>query len=116
VGSARRAHRCDRRRVLFLPDCDHEPNHVRGKQSCVRFIRSAKQPELPVILPEDPGALVGLVFALFGVSLTLLTGSGIWGALGTAMIGFLLVAIAAAGPAAAVRATAPAASGVPPAR
>jgi cation diffusion facilitator family transporter len=72
-----------------------ESNHIRGKQSWVRFVRSAKQPELPVILLEDLGALVGLVFALFGVSLTLLTGNGIWDALGTAMIGFLLVAIAA---------------------
>jgi cation diffusion facilitator family transporter len=72
-----------------------ESNHVRGKQSWVKFVRSAKQPELPVILLEDLGALVGLVFALFGVGLTLITGNGIWDALGTAMIGFLLVAIAA---------------------
>ncbi|MBT2536709.1 MULTISPECIES: cation diffusion facilitator family transporter [unclassified Arthrobacter] len=71
-----------------------ESNHVRGKQSWVHFIRNAKQPELPVILLEDLGALLGLVFALFGVSLTLITGNGIWDALGTAMIGFLLVAIA----------------------
>ncbi len=34
------------------------------------------------------------MFALFGVGLTLITGNGIWDALGTAMIGFLLVAIA----------------------
>jgi cation diffusion facilitator family transporter len=72
-----------------------ESNHLRGKQTWVKFIRSAKQPELPVILLEDFGALVGLVFALFGVGLTLVTGNGIWDALGTAMIGFLLVAIAA---------------------
>ena len=72
-----------------------ESNHVRGTQSWVKFIRSAKQPELPVILLEDLGALVGLVFALFGVGLTLITGDGIWDALGTAMIGLLLVAIAA---------------------
>lgn len=72
-----------------------ESNHVRGTQSWVKFVRSAKQPELPVILLEDLGALVGLIFALFGVSLTLITGDGIWDALGTAMIGFLLVAIAA---------------------
>ena len=72
-----------------------ESNHIRGKQTWIRFIRSAKQPELPVILLEDFGALLGLVFALFGVSLTLLTGNGIWDALGTAMIGLLLVAIAA---------------------
>jgi cation diffusion facilitator family transporter len=72
-----------------------ESNHVRGTQSWVRFIRSAKQPELPIILLEDFGALLGLVFALFGVGLTLITGDGIWDALGTAMIGLLLVAIAA---------------------
>jgi cation diffusion facilitator family transporter len=72
-----------------------ESNHVRGRQGWVKFIRSAKQPELPVILLEDFGALLGLVFALFGVGLTLVTGDGIWDALGTAMIGLLLVAIAA---------------------
>ncbi len=31
------------------------------------FVRAARQPELPVILLEDAGALVGLVFALVGV-------------------------------------------------
>ena len=71
-----------------------ESNHVRGSQSWVNFVRNAKQPELPVILLEDLGALLGLVFALFGVGLTLITGDGIWDALGTAMIGLLLVAIA----------------------
>ncbi|MCT9871205.1 cation diffusion facilitator family transporter [Paenarthrobacter aurescens] len=71
-----------------------ESNHVRGKQSWVKFVRNAKQPELPVILLEDFGALLGLVFALFGVSMTLITGDGVWDALGTAMIGLLLVAIA----------------------
>jgi divalent metal cation (Fe/Co/Zn/Cd) transporter len=49
---------------------------------------------LPVILLEDCGALLGLMFALFGVSMTLLTGEGRWDAAGTAMIGMLLVLIA----------------------
>lgn len=71
-----------------------ESNHVRGNQGWVHFVRNAKQPELPVILLEDLGALLGLVFALFGVGLTLITGNGIWDALGTAMIGLLLVVIA----------------------
>ncbi|MEV7663957.1 cation diffusion facilitator family transporter [Paenarthrobacter sp. NPDC089316] len=71
-----------------------ESNHIRGKQSWVKFVRNAKQPELPVILLEDFGALLGLVFALFGVSMTLVTGDGVWDAFGTAMIGLLLVAIA----------------------
>lgn len=71
-----------------------ESNLVRGNQTWVRFIRRAKAPELPVVLLEDFGALVGLVFALFGVGMTLITGNGMWDAAGTAMIGVLLVVIA----------------------
>ncbi len=71
-----------------------ESNKSRGKQSWSRFIRSAKAPELPVILLEDFAALIGLVFALFGVSLTLVTKNGIFDVIGTAMIGLLLVAVA----------------------
>jgi len=71
-----------------------ESNLVRGSQGWVQFVRTAKAPELPVILLEDLGALLGLFFALFGVSMTLVTGDSIWDALGTAMIGVLLVAIA----------------------
>ncbi|MGN6403362.1 cation diffusion facilitator family transporter [Sinomonas sp.] len=72
-----------------------EAASLRGNQSWVQFIRSVKQPELPVILLEDFGALIGLVCALFGVSLTLITGNGVWDGIGTAMIGILLVLIAA---------------------
>jgi divalent metal cation (Fe/Co/Zn/Cd) transporter len=71
-----------------------ESNHVRGKTSWVDFIRRAKAPELPVVLLEDFGALIGLILALFGVSMTLITGDGEWDAAGTAAIGVLLVAIA----------------------
>jgi cation diffusion facilitator family transporter len=71
-----------------------ESNHTRGKTSWVDFVRRAKAPELPVVLLEDAGALLGLIFALFGVVLTLITGDGLWDAIGTGMIGLLLVAIA----------------------
>lgn len=71
-----------------------ESRHTKGKQTWVRFVRSARSPELPVILLEDLGALLGLVFALIGVGLTLLTGNGYFDVAGTAMIGLLLVAIA----------------------
>lgn len=71
-----------------------ESNAVRGRASWIEFIRRAKAPELPVILLEDLGALVGLVFALFGVGMTLITDNGRWDATGTAMIGVLLVTIA----------------------
>lgn len=72
----------------------HESNQVRGQRSWPEFIRTAKAPELPVILLEDFAALLGLTFALFGVSMTLATGNGIWDAVGTAMIGTLLVLVA----------------------
>jgi cation diffusion facilitator family transporter len=71
-----------------------ESNHVRGDLSWVGFIRGAKAPELPVVLLEDFAALVGLVLALGGVSLTLATHDGRWDAVGTAAIGVLLVAVA----------------------
>lgn len=71
-----------------------EANPLRGSRSWVEFIRRAKAPELPVVLLEDFGALVGLVLALGGVSMTLVTGDGRWDAAGTACIGVLLVAIA----------------------
>ena len=71
-----------------------ESNHVRGDQSWTQFVRHAKAPELPVVLLEDLGALVGLVLALFGVGLTLITGNGVWDGVGTVCIGVLLVVIA----------------------
>jgi cation diffusion facilitator family transporter len=71
-----------------------ESNHVRGTQGWIQFIRRAKAPELPVVLLEDVAALLGLTFALFGVGLTILTGDSMWDAVGTIMIGVLLVIVA----------------------
>jgi len=71
-----------------------ESNHTRGSKSWVQFIRTAKAPELPAVLLEDSAALLGLIFALFGVSMTIATGNGHWDAVGTALIGVLLVCVA----------------------
>lgn len=71
-----------------------EANHARGDRSIPRFVRDARQPELPVILLEDAGALTGLVFALFGVGMAVLTGDGRWDAVGAMAVGTLLVVIA----------------------
>ncbi|MFB6440445.1 cation diffusion facilitator family transporter [Streptomyces sp. NPDC056411] len=71
-----------------------ESNELRGKQTWTQFVRRAKAPELPVVLLEDFGALVGLVLALGGVGLTLATGDGVWDGIGTMCIGVLLVVIA----------------------
>lgn len=71
-----------------------ESNHVRGTQGWIQFIRRAKAPELPVVLLEDVAALLGLTFALVGVGLTVVTGDSMWDAVGTIMIGVLLVLVA----------------------
>ncbi len=71
-----------------------EANHARGKMTLRQYVRQSRSPEIPVILLEDTGALCGLVFALFGVSMTLATGDGRWDAVGSAAIGVLLVVIA----------------------
>ncbi|WP_030907357.1 cation diffusion facilitator family transporter [Streptosporangium amethystogenes] len=71
-----------------------ESNTVRGDQSWVQFIRRAKAPELPVIVLEDLGALLGLLFALFGVTMAVVTGDPVWDGIGTIMIGVLLAVIA----------------------
>ena len=51
-----------------------ESRPLKGSVSWWRFIRTSRNPELPVVLLEDTGALIGLVFALAGVGLTMLTG------------------------------------------
>jgi cation diffusion facilitator family transporter len=71
-----------------------ESNQLRGDRSWVSFIRRAKAPELPVVLLEDLGALVGLVLALTGVALAVVTGNGVWDGVGTVSIGVLLAVIA----------------------
>ncbi|MET9845467.1 cation diffusion facilitator family transporter [Streptomyces ossamyceticus] len=71
-----------------------ESNTLRGKKSWTQFVRHAKAPELPVVLLEDLGALVGLILALGGVGLALLTGDGVWDGIGTLCIGALLILIA----------------------
>ncbi|MGN6598948.1 MAG: cation diffusion facilitator family transporter [Actinomycetes bacterium] len=71
-----------------------EANVTRGTVSWVDYIRRAKAPELPVVLLEDTGALIGLVLALVGVTLAVVTGNAVWDGAGTLAIGLLLLAIA----------------------
>ena len=71
-----------------------EANKSRGKRSLAKFVKDSRQPELPVILLEDAGALLGLVFALVGVGMAVITGDGRWDAVGAMAVGILLVVIA----------------------
>ncbi|WP_430333537.1 cation diffusion facilitator family transporter [Rhodococcus sp. ACT016] len=71
-----------------------ESRPLKGNASWWGFIRTSRTPELPVVLLEDTGALIGLVLALGGVGLTMLTGDPVWDGVGTLCIGVLLGIIA----------------------
>jgi cation diffusion facilitator family transporter len=71
-----------------------EARPSRHGRSWLGFIRHSKSPELPVVLLEDAGALVGLVFAIVGVALATITGNGRFDAIGSLAIGALLGVIA----------------------
>jgi cation diffusion facilitator family transporter len=71
-----------------------EARKVRGARGWWEYIRGSRSPELPVVLLEDAGALIGLVLALIGVGLYTVTGNELWDAVGTLSIGTLLLVIA----------------------
>jgi cation diffusion facilitator family transporter len=72
-----------------------ESRPLKGSGSWWRFIRTSRNPELPVVLLEDLGALIGLLFAFIGVGLTIVTDDAVWDGIGTVAIGVLLGVIAA---------------------
>jgi len=71
-----------------------EAKQVKGDGSWWKFVRRSKSPELPVVLLEDFGALVGLALALVGVALAEITGNARFDAMGSVAIGLLLGVIA----------------------
>ena len=71
-----------------------EANRTRGRRGWFAFVQRVRAPELPVLLLEDSGALLGLTFALLGVALSELTGNGIFDGIASLLIGVLLASIA----------------------
>lgn len=89
--------------ILFIAIClegysfrtaAKESRPLKGNASWWNFIRTSRSPELPVVLLEDTGALIGLVLALGGVGLTMVTGNPVFDGIGTLCIGVLLGIIA----------------------
>jgi cation diffusion facilitator family transporter len=71
-----------------------EARKEKGDRRWWDYIRRSRSPELPVVLLEDAGAMLGLMIALIGVSLAAATGDPIWDGIGTIGIGVLLLVIA----------------------
>jgi cation diffusion facilitator family transporter len=65
----------------------------KGDQSYRQYVERSKDPEVPVVLLEDSAAMVGLLFAYTGVGLTWLTGSRVYDAVASILIGLLLAAV-----------------------
>ena len=74
--------------------CLQEVAKLRAGRSLWQWFRHSRQSELVVIFGEDFAALLGLCFALLAVVLTAVTGNPMWDAIGTVMIGALLVVVA----------------------
>jgi cation diffusion facilitator family transporter len=80
---------------LSLRTAVRETRHIKPKdQPYSAFIRHTKSAELPVVLLEDVGALMGLVFALVGVTLAHVLHDSRYDAMGSIAIGVLLIVIA----------------------
>ena len=71
-----------------------EARTIKGESTWSKFVVRSKQPEIPVVLLEDAGALFGMVIALAAISLVKITGEPIWDGIGTLSIGVLLGVIA----------------------
>ena len=71
-----------------------ESNRVRGNASWFSFVRHSRNPELPVVLLEDLGALMGLILALGALGIAVVFDAPVWDGIGTLSIGVLLGLIA----------------------
>ena len=70
-----------------------EADHARGARGLLGYIKTAKNPELPVVLLEDIGAMTGLVIALGSLMLAWKV-DPVFDGWGTLVIGMLLGVIA----------------------
>ena len=74
--------------------CMVEVNKARGARPIWQWFRESRQAELLVIFGEDLAALLGLVLALIAILTAVATGNPMWDAIGTLMIGVLLMVVA----------------------
>jgi len=80
--------------TVSLRACLHEVNKVRGARSLWRWFRESRSAELIVVVGENIAALLGLGVALLFIGLSIVTGNPLWDAIGTLLIGGLLVVVA----------------------
>lgn len=80
--------------ALSMRACVQEVNKIRGRQSLWQWFRQSRNAELVVIFGEDLAALLGLAFAFVAVGVAWLTGNPMYDAIGSIVIGVLLIVVA----------------------
>jgi cation diffusion facilitator family transporter len=76
-----------------LMGCLREIKKLRGERSLAYWVRNTRNAELVVVLGEDVAALIGLMLAFIFVTLAALTGNGVFDAIGSIVIGVVLVCV-----------------------
>jgi cation diffusion facilitator family transporter len=79
---------------VSLWGCMREVNKERHGRDLWTWFKESRTSALIVVFGEDVAALAGLVFALIAVTASFLTGNPLWDAIGTIMIGLLLILVA----------------------
>jgi cation diffusion facilitator family transporter len=79
---------------ISLWGCVREVNKERHGRGFMTWFRESRSSELVVVFGEDIAALLGLFVALLAILATMLTGDPLYDALGSALIGLLLLVIA----------------------
>ncbi len=79
--------------ALSLAGALREIGRLRGNRPLSEWLRHTRNAELVVVLGEDIAALVGLVVAFAFLGLTVLSGDPLYDALGSIVIGVVLVAV-----------------------
>ena len=79
---------------ISLWGCIREVNKERHGRNFLKWFRESRTSELVVVFGEDIAALLGLMVALGAILLTMVTGDPIYDAIGTGVIGVLLLIIA----------------------
>lgn len=69
-------------------------NAVRGSRGMWRSVRETKDSALLVVLLEDSAAMVGILFAVFGLAVAQASGNVIWDGIASIAIGILLGGVA----------------------
>ena len=79
---------------LSMRTCLQEAAKAREGRSLWKWFRQSRQSELIVIFGENFADLLGLGTGLVAITATMLTGNPMWDAIGTLVIGVLLVVVA----------------------